>query len=104
MLKEIRCDKFAPNHQVIKLNEGLNTVLGSSSGTNAIGKSTFLWVIDYAFGGDRYYSMSDDIKKEIGPLTRTPFGGQCKRMVNWTSERGKLLWPSSIALNLRLKQ
>jgi uncharacterized protein YydD (DUF2326 family) len=55
MLKEIRCDKFAPNHQVIKLNEGLNTVLGSSSGTNAIGKSTFLWVIDYAFGGDRYY-------------------------------------------------
>ncbi|GIW57217.1 MAG: hypothetical protein KatS3mg083_162 [Candidatus Dojkabacteria bacterium] len=38
MLKEIRCDKFAPNHQVIKLNEGLNTVLGSSSGTNAIGK------------------------------------------------------------------
>ena len=69
MLKEIRCDKFAPNHQVIKLNEGLNTVLGSSSGTNAIGKSTFLWVIDYAFGGDRYYSMSDDIKKEIGPHT-----------------------------------
>ncbi len=27
-VKEIRCDKFAPNHQVIKLNEGLNTVLG----------------------------------------------------------------------------
>jgi len=41
MLKEIRCDKFAPNHQVIKLNEGLNTVLGSSSGTNAIGNQHF---------------------------------------------------------------
>lgn len=67
MLKEIRCDKFAPNHRVIRFNSGLNTVLGSSSGTNAIGKSTFLWIIDYVFGGDSYYSMSDDIKNEIGP-------------------------------------
>ncbi|MDI6605080.1 MAG: DUF2326 domain-containing protein [Thermoanaerobacteraceae bacterium] len=69
MLTEIRSDKFAPEHQTIRFNSGLNTVLGSAGGSNAIGKSTFLWIIDYAFGGESYYSLSDDIKKEIGPHT-----------------------------------
>jgi uncharacterized protein YydD (DUF2326 family) len=69
MLTEIRCDKFAPKHQNIQFNYGLNTVLGSSGGSNAIGKSTFLWIIDYAFGGEGYYTLSGDIKKEIGPHT-----------------------------------
>lgn len=66
MLKEIQCDKFAPDHRVIRFNSGLNTVLGSAGGSNAIGKSTFLWIIDYVFGGESYYSLNDDIKKEIG--------------------------------------
>ncbi|HDR7827791.1 TPA: DUF2326 domain-containing protein [Bacillus anthracis] len=66
MLKEIQCDKFAPDHQVIRFTSGLNTVLGSAGGSNAIGKSTFLWIIDYVFGGESYYSLTDDIKKEIG--------------------------------------
>lgn len=66
MLKEIQCDKFAPDHRVIRFNSGLNTVLGSAGGSNAIGKSTFLWIIDYVFGGEIYYSLTDDIKKEIG--------------------------------------
>ena len=69
MLKQIHCDKFAPGHQTIDFNSGLNTVLGNAGGSNAIGKSTFLWVIDYVFGGDSYYSLSDDIKSEIGPHT-----------------------------------
>ncbi|QPG52983.1 DUF2326 domain-containing protein [Heyndrickxia coagulans] len=69
MLTEIRCDKFAAEHQTVRFNPGLNTVSGSAEGSNAIGKSTFLWIIDYAFGGESYYSMSDDIKKEIGPHT-----------------------------------
>ncbi|KPU44490.1 hypothetical protein OXPF_19840 [Oxobacter pfennigii] len=67
MLKEIQCKKFAPNHQIIRFNSGLNTVLGSAGGSNAIGKSTFLWIVDYAFGGESYYSLTDDIRKEIGP-------------------------------------
>ncbi|ERI11277.1 DUF2326 domain-containing protein [Aneurinibacillus aneurinilyticus] len=66
MLKEIQCDKFAPDHRVIRFNSGLNTVLGSAGGSNAIGKSTFLWIIDYVFGGESYYSLTDDIKKEMG--------------------------------------
>lgn len=69
MLTEIRCNKFAPKHQAIPINIGLNTVLGSAGGSNAIGKSTFLWIIDYAFGGESYCSLSDDIKKEIGSHT-----------------------------------
>ena len=69
MLKEIQCDKFAPDHQTIQFNSGLNTALGSKGGSNAIGKSTFLWIIDYAFGGESYYSLSYDIKKEIGTHT-----------------------------------
>lgn len=69
MLIEIQCDKFAPAHQTIRFKSGLNTVLGSAGGSNAIGKSTFLWIIDYVFGGESYYSLTDDIKKEIGPHT-----------------------------------
>ena len=69
MLIEIQCDKFAPEHQIIRFNSGLNTVLGSAGGSNAIGKSTFLWIIDYVFGGESYYSLTDDIKKEISPHT-----------------------------------
>lgn len=69
MLIEIRCDKFAKEHRVIPLNAGLNTVLGSSGGSNAIGKSTFLWIIDYAFGGENYCSSSSDIKKNVDSHT-----------------------------------
>lgn len=45
MLVEIMCDKFI-NHGIprgrISLHAGLNTVMGSSNGSNSIGKSTFL--------------------------------------------------------------
>ena len=51
------CDKFI-NHGIprgrISLHAGLNTVMGSSNGSNSIGKSTFLMIIDFAFGGDDY--------------------------------------------------
>lgn len=46
MLKEIRCDAFrtfeGKKREPITFFEGLNVVLGSNSGTNSIGKSTFL--------------------------------------------------------------
>lgn len=65
MLVEIRCDKFAEEFRTIRLNSGLNTILGSTSGGNALGKSTFLWIIDYAFGGDYYCSAGSDVKKNV---------------------------------------
>lgn len=61
MLYEIECEKFAKkvNGQLvprgrIQLREGLNTVLGDKAAQNSIGKSTFLLVIDFCFGGDDY--------------------------------------------------
>ena len=65
MLKQIRCDRFAPEFQTVTFYPGLNAVLGSSSGSNALGKSTFLWIIDYAFGGDAYCAPESDIKNNI---------------------------------------
>lgn len=69
MLTEIQCDNFISSgnpRPTIKFQQGLNTVLGSSGGSNAIGKSTFLMIIDFVFGGDSYIKMSGDIKRHIG--------------------------------------
>lgn len=61
MLYEIECEKFAKKVKGqlvprgrIQLREGLNTVLGDKAAQNSIGKSTFLLVVDFCFGGDDY--------------------------------------------------
>lgn len=72
MLKEIRCDKFISNGVIrdpIRFHHGLNTVLGSSSGTNSIGKSTFLMIIDFVFGGNDYAEKNSDVLTNVGPHT-----------------------------------
>lgn len=61
MLIEIQCDKFArrvdgkfvPRERIV-FREGLNTVLGDKKAENSIGKSTFLLIVDFCFGGDDY--------------------------------------------------
>lgn len=72
MLKEIRCDKFVENgslRQPITFHTGLNTLIGSESGSNSIGKSTFLMILDFVFGGDDYVLKSVDIQKNVGVHT-----------------------------------
>ena len=72
MLKEIRCDKFICNGVIrdpICFHRGLNTVLGSSSGANSIGKSTFLMIVDFVFGGNDYADKSSDVMTNVGPHT-----------------------------------
>jgi len=64
MLKKITCDKFKTQPQ--EFRKGLNVVLGSSSGSNAIGKSTFLLILDFAFGGDDYTRTAKDVFERIG--------------------------------------
>ena len=69
MLTEIYCDKFqdsGASRPLIKLHKGLNVVLGSSSATNSIGKTTFLLAIDFVFGGNTYVKTGDDIEQNIG--------------------------------------
>ena len=68
MLIEIKCDKFIEKDKVrdpIKLHKGLNVVLGTSDGKNSIGKSTFLMIIDYIFGGSDYLEKCRDVQKHI---------------------------------------
>ena len=57
MLSEIRCDAFksyGKTRDTIVFYPGLNTVLGGAAANNSIGKSTFLLIIDYCFGGETY--------------------------------------------------
>lgn len=63
MLKRIICDKF--KQRIVDFKNGLNTVLGDDVGTNSIGKSTFLLIVDFAFGGSSY-NQSTEVFKNIG--------------------------------------
>lgn len=66
MLKSISCDKFISNGSIrepIVFHPGLNTVLGSHDAKNSIGKSTFLMIIDFVFGGTDY--LSKDTKDTV---------------------------------------
>lgn len=70
MLSEIRCEAFqsyGKPRETIKFHQGLNTILGGAAANNSIGKSTFLLIIDYCFGGETY--GKSDIKNHVGDHT-----------------------------------
>lgn len=74
MLYEIYCDKFATKETGvltprgrIRLKEGLNTILGDKHAENSIGKSTFLLIIDFCFGGDDYVDSNINNAKDYVP-------------------------------------
>ena len=69
MLIEIKCSEFRANGQTrpaVRFTDGLNVVLGDSEASNSIGKSTFLLVVDFAFGGDSYVTKALDVQKQVG--------------------------------------
>ncbi len=69
MLSEIRCDKFVDKgvpRGAICFTKGLNVVLGDNEASNSIGKSTFLLVVDFVFGGNSYVEKAPDVQKNIG--------------------------------------
>lgn len=69
MLVEIGCDEFKVRNEVrppIRFHAGLNAVLGDDSGSNSIGKSTLLMIIDFVFGGSDYITKQKDVHQEIG--------------------------------------
>ena len=51
MLKRIQCDEFktfdGAVRPPIEFHKGLNAVIGNESGTNSVGKSTFLMIPDF---------------------------------------------------------
>ena len=63
MLREICCEEFY--QKKIEFSNGLNVVLGTNDGDNSIGKSTFMLIIDFVFGGNTY-SDSTDILYNVG--------------------------------------
>ena len=72
MLVNLRCDKFSAHinkEHTISFQEGLNVVCGDNEGSNAIGKSTFLLIIDFVFGGTSYTRLAKDIVENIGQHT-----------------------------------
>jgi hypothetical protein len=64
MLYEVICDKFKQTR--VEFHAGLNTVLGDDLGNNSIGKSTFLMIVDFVFGGKDYMLKSTDIQRNVG--------------------------------------
>lgn len=72
MLKQISCDKFLENGHIrkpIEFHPGLNTVMGGENAANSIGKSTFLLIIDFIFGGSDYVEKAYDIIENVGHHT-----------------------------------
>ena len=69
MLIEIVCDKFIEHgkpREPITVHPGLNIILGSETGSNSIGKSTFLMIIDFVFGGTDYIAKLKDVQSNVG--------------------------------------
>ena len=68
MLIEIQCDKFISHGKIrepIRFHKGLNAVLGDDNGSNSIGKSTFLMILDFVFGGKDYVNKCTDVQTNV---------------------------------------
>lgn len=68
MLSEIRCDKFKSYggpRSTIRFHLGLNAVIGDDNGSNSIGKSTFLMILDFVFGGTDYVKKCSDVHANV---------------------------------------
>ncbi len=64
MLREIFCEEF--HQKKIEFSDGLNVVLGTKTADNSIGKSTFMLIVDFVFGGSTY-AESADILNNVAP-------------------------------------
>lgn len=64
MLKQISSNVF--REKTIKFHEGLNAILGDDKGSNSIGKSSLLMIIDFIYGGNSYIKENIDTVKHLG--------------------------------------
>lgn len=67
MLREIYCEDFLQKR--LSFHKGLNIIAGDVEGTNSIGKTTMLYIIDYVFGGSSYIKKNDEVLSQIGHHT-----------------------------------
>lgn len=96
MLTEIFC-KYFKNDHMVHFHDGLNVVLGSSTGTTSIGKSTMLLIIDYVFGGSTYAS-SDAVRELSNHYIKFTFqfGGKDYHFARPTDDRNIIYKISSM--------
>lgn len=64
MLTSIKSVIF--QEKTINFHKGLNVVLGDNKGSNSIGKSTLLMIIDFVFGGQSYITHNKDMVLKLG--------------------------------------
>ena len=79
MLVEVQCDKFIKHGEIrkpIQFHAGLNTVIGDDNGSNSVGKSTFLMILDFVFGGKDYVNKCLDVQDE-------KYGTQVEEDLTW---------------------
>lgn len=69
MLYEIKFNLFKDDSKKINFKTELNIVLGENDKANSIGKSTFLLIIDFAFGGNSYTDKKNKIVELFGNHT-----------------------------------
>lgn len=67
MLRELRCKELIKDK--LEFNSGLNAVIGPNDGTNSIGKSSVLMLIDFALSGDDFTTFCSDVIEHIGIIT-----------------------------------
>jgi hypothetical protein len=65
MLTEIRCDALDKEFHTVKFRQGLNIVLGKSKGSSALGKTMFLQLIEFCFGGESYMAVHSDMREHV---------------------------------------
>ncbi len=67
MLKRIKCRKFLQKE--IIFHKGLNSIIGDNIGSNSIGKTILLMIIDFVFGGKSYITENNDVVEQLGHHT-----------------------------------
>jgi len=64
MLVEIQSEVFRVPK--VAFHNGLNIVIGDREAANSIGKSTFLMLVDFVFGGDSFIDDNSDVPRHVG--------------------------------------
>ncbi|MBQ6827630.1 MAG: AAA family ATPase, partial [Thermoguttaceae bacterium] len=103
MLIEIWCDKF--RQKKVEFKEGLNVILGAETGDNSIGKSTFLLIIDFVFGGNTY-ANNVDIRNNVGEhdvFFAFKFGEEVFKFCRNNCNNSQYVWKCDDAYNKKEK-
>lgn len=67
MLIELRCNKLIK--EKLEFHSGVNVLIGADDGSNSIGKSSVLMLIDFAFAGDDFVKICSDVIDNVGTIS-----------------------------------